>query len=220
MYSSRTDTISVSSRDSTYSDCETCSLASTRMSPNQTADDLPGAGRIIDTHFYQPAGRWLERKIANVRLAKGRRMRPERPAHQETKYVLQCVKEKFSSCPSVEESWSDTTLGEIIHRLPSIYIVLKLYVGLEADDNAPHMKHPEIHEDRGFSTDMSRVAVEDFRSTSCRVKQLTEDCRSNFDKSRTVSAQRSQVMLLNDISDTMQLCKLGPSALRLNVKTY
>ena len=43
----------------------TCSLVSTSMSPNQTCDDLPGLGRIIDTYVYQPGGRYIERRINN-----------------------------------------------------------------------------------------------------------------------------------------------------------
>ncbi|KAJ4473891.1 hypothetical protein J3R30DRAFT_3406724 [Lentinula aciculospora] len=39
------------------------------MSPNQTCDDLPGPGRLIDTYFYQPGGRFLEDHI-NRFLAK------------------------------------------------------------------------------------------------------------------------------------------------------
>ena len=62
---SRVDSISVNDSES-----YTCSLASTSMSPNQTCDDLPGAGRIIDTYFYQPAGRYLERQIYRLMSAR------------------------------------------------------------------------------------------------------------------------------------------------------
>ncbi|KAJ4473892.1 hypothetical protein J3R30DRAFT_740365 [Lentinula aciculospora] len=44
----------------------TCSLASTRMLPNQTCDDLPGAGRTVDTYFYQTAERFLEHRINKI----------------------------------------------------------------------------------------------------------------------------------------------------------
>ena len=41
----------------------TCSIFSTRMPTNETCDDLPGPGRLLDTYFYQPAGRLVERAI-------------------------------------------------------------------------------------------------------------------------------------------------------------
>lgn len=41
----------------------TCSIFSTRMPTDQTCDDLPGRGRLLDTYFYQPAGRLVERAI-------------------------------------------------------------------------------------------------------------------------------------------------------------
>ena len=31
-----------------------------------TADDLPGAGRVLDTYLYQPAGRWIEHAFMTV----------------------------------------------------------------------------------------------------------------------------------------------------------
>ncbi|EJD01952.1 uncharacterized protein FOMMEDRAFT_29076 [Fomitiporia mediterranea MF3/22] len=36
-------------------------------SPNQTCDDLPGAGHFVDSYFYQPAGRFLEAKVNKFR---------------------------------------------------------------------------------------------------------------------------------------------------------
>ncbi|EJD01961.1 uncharacterized protein FOMMEDRAFT_157103 [Fomitiporia mediterranea MF3/22] len=53
----------VSSKERSYTSEYTCSLFSERLSSNQTCDDLPGPGRIIDKYIYQPGGRFLERKL-------------------------------------------------------------------------------------------------------------------------------------------------------------
>ena len=49
-----TDDVSLSSRAS--------------FSTMSTMDDLPGAGRTLDTHFYQPAGRFVERLLMTIML--------------------------------------------------------------------------------------------------------------------------------------------------------
>lgn len=84
-----------------YGESFTCSLASTRMSPNQTCDDLPGPGRLIDTHIYQPAGRYLERRIYNfrgsrkpristrqARLESIKEQSTDEPKHSKTKPIM------------------------------------------------------------------------------------------------------------------------------------
>ena len=52
-------------------------------STTATMDDNPGTGRTIDTYFYQPAGRFVEKTVKNIREHFNRSRRPTEPVNND-----------------------------------------------------------------------------------------------------------------------------------------
>lgn len=77
-----------------------CSLMS-EISSTATCDDLPGPGRTLDKYFFQPAGKWVERKVEEFVIS--RRLKKERNSRSENRDMEQ------NSTHSIERAESSTS---------------------------------------------------------------------------------------------------------------